>query len=383
MNNGKNATSIEGSTLQLSTKSLPSGRFGGGFDSTYMRRCLQLARNGQQNAQPNPMVGAVVVCEGRIIGEGYHVRCGEGHAEVNALASVKKEDEHLLKDATIYVSLEPCSHYGKTPPCADLIISKGLKRCVVGCVDPFAKVQGRGIQKLRDAGIEVTVGVLEEECKNLNKRFMTFHRLKRPFISLKWAKTKDGVIGLKSEERRAKHENLLISNTYTQMLCHKRRAEHQAILVGRRTLEMDAPSLNVRAWKGWSSESHQACLNGRVVTDFDKVKGKNPQPIVLGKNVKDLPEGWWCFETIEETLSALYERGIQTLLVEGGRETLQAFIDKDVWDEAYVEIGDFSWAEMNREEGVEAVFAPTLKNAERVEDAWFMGHQIEQWRHLS
>ena len=189
---------------------------------------------------------------------------------------------------------------------------------------------------------------------------MTFHRLKRPFISLKWAKTKDGVIGLKSEERRAKHENLLISNTYTQMLCHKRRAEHQAILVGRRTLEMDAPSLNVRAWKG-----------------------KNPQPVVLGKNVKDLPEGWWCFETIEETLSALYERGIQTLLVEGGRETLQAFIDKDVWDEAYVETGEFSWAEMNREEGVEAVFAPTLKNAERVEDAWFMGHQIEQWRHLS
>ena len=142
-------------------------------DEKYMRRCIQLAKNGRKNAQPNPMVGAVIVYEGKIIGEGYHVRCGEGHAEVNACASVKKEDEHLLKESTIYVSLEPCSHYGKTPPCADLLISKGFKRCVIGCQDPFAKVQGKGIQKLKDAGIEVTVGVLEEECKALNKRFMT------------------------------------------------------------------------------------------------------------------------------------------------------------------------------------------------------------------
>lgn len=146
-----------------------------------MRRCLQLASNGRQNAKPNPMVGAVIVAaDGRIIGEGYHVRCGEGHAEVNAFASVRPEDEPLLKDATIYVSLEPCSHYGKTPPCADLIVRKGVKRCVVGCVDPFAKVHGRGIQKLRDAGIEVTVGVLEEECRRLNRRFITFNEKRRP-----------------------------------------------------------------------------------------------------------------------------------------------------------------------------------------------------------
>ncbi|MBP5699759.1 MAG: bifunctional diaminohydroxyphosphoribosylaminopyrimidine deaminase/5-amino-6-(5-phosphoribosylamino)uracil reductase RibD, partial [Methanobrevibacter sp.] len=156
-------------------------------DEIYMRRCIQLAKNGRKNAQPNPMVGAVIVHNGKIIGEGYHVRCGEGHAEVNACASVNKEDEHLLKESTIYVSLEPCSHYGKTPPCADLLVSKGFKRCVIGCKDPFAKVQGRGIQKLKDAGIEVTVGVLEEECKALNKRFMTFHALQRPFVTLKWA----------------------------------------------------------------------------------------------------------------------------------------------------------------------------------------------------
>ena len=160
------------------------------MDQLYMRRCLQLAANGRQNAKPNPMVGAVIVAaDGRIIGEGYHVRCGEGHAEVNAFASVRPEDEALLASATIYVSLEPCSHYGKTPPCADLIIKKGVRRCVVGCVDPFAAVQGRGIQKLRNAGIEVTVGVLEEECRELNRRFITFNEKRRPYIILKWAQT--------------------------------------------------------------------------------------------------------------------------------------------------------------------------------------------------
>ena len=158
-------------------------------DEIYMRRCLQLARCGEFYAKPNPMVGAVIVADGRIIGEGYHVRCGEGHAEVNAFASVSPADEHLLPEATIYVSLEPCSHWGKTPPCADLIVKKGVRRAVVGCIDPFAEVQGRGIKRLRDAGIEVTVGVLEDECKRLNKRFFTFHSLHRPFITLKWAQT--------------------------------------------------------------------------------------------------------------------------------------------------------------------------------------------------
>lgn len=160
-------------------------------DEKYMQRCIQLARNGMYGAPPNPMVGAVVVCRGKIIGEGYHRRCGEAHAEVNAIRSVR--DESMLKESTIYVSLEPCSHFGKTPPCADLIIEKGIPRVVIGCADPFAKVAGRGIRKLRDAGAEVTVGVLEKECLALNRRFMTFHTLRRPYITLKWAESADGL----------------------------------------------------------------------------------------------------------------------------------------------------------------------------------------------
>ena len=208
-------------------------------DEKYMRRCLQLAQNGQQNAKPNPMVGAVIVsADGRIIGEGYHVRCGEGHAEVNAFASVRTEDESLLKEATIYVSLEPCSHYGKTPPCADLIIKKGVRRVVVGCVDPYAEVQGRGIRKLREAGIEVTVGVLEKECMALNRRFFTFHREHRPYIILKWAQTANGFID-------DHFKPLQISNEFTKMLSHKLRAEEDAILVGRVTDERDKPQLAI------------------------------------------------------------------------------------------------------------------------------------------
>ena len=275
-------------------------------DELYMKRCIQLAKNGLMNAQPNPMVGAVIVYKDRIIGEGYHVRCGEGHAEVNACASVKLEDEHLLKDSTIYVSLEPCSHYGKTPPCADLLISKGFKRCVIGCQDPFAKVQGRGIQKLKEAGIEVTVGVLEEECKALNKRFMTYYGKHRPFVTLKWAESADGFI------------DGHISNTYTQMLCHKRRAEHQAILVGRKTFEIDHPSLNVREWVG-----------------------KSPKRYVVSSQPLSLPEGFHLIQTtsVDNILQQLYKDGIQTVLVEGGAELLQSFIDSGLWDECYVEKG--------------------------------------------
>ena len=275
-------------------------------DEKYMRRCIQLAQNGMLNAQPNPMVGAVIVYDDKILGEGYHVCCGEGHAEVNACASVKPENEHLLKDSTIYVSLEPCSHYGKTPPCADLLVSKGFKRCVIGCQDPFAKVQGRGIQKLKDAGIEVKVGVLEEECKALNKRFMTYHAQQRPFVTLKWAESADGFI------------DGHISNAYTQMICHKRRAEHQAILIGRKTFEVDHPSLNVREWIG-----------------------KSPKRYVASSQALKLPEDFHLIQStsVDTILHQLYEDGIQTVLVEGGSELLQSFIDSGVWDECYVEKG--------------------------------------------
>ena len=215
-------------------------------EEKYMRRCIQLAQNGLCNAAPNPMVGAVIVCDGKIIGEGYHVRCGKAHAEVNAIRSVKETS--LLKRSTIYVSLEPCSHHGKTPPCADLIIEKQIPRIVIGCQDPFSKVAGRGIQKLKDAGREVIVGVLEDECRHLIKRFITFHTLHRPYITLKWAESADGFIDL----CRTEGNPVILSTPLTSMLVHKKRAEHSAILVGTRTAKLDNPSLNVRNWYGRS-----------------------------------------------------------------------------------------------------------------------------------
>ena len=264
------------------------------IDERYMQRCLQLAQNGRQNAKPNPMVGAVIVVDGRIIGEGYHVRCGQGHAEVNAFASVSAENEKLLHEATMYVSLEPCSHYGKTPPCADLIVKKGVKRVVVGCIDEFAEVQGRGIQKLRDAGIEVTVGVLENECKALNRRFFTFHLLSRPYIILKWAQTANGFI---DDNGKA----LAISTPFTQMLSHKLRAEEDAILVGRVTNEREHPQLTVRQWDG-----------------------PNPKRLVVDRQHP-------------LNLEVLHAHRVQSLIVEGGRKTLDSFLAQGLWDEIRVE----------------------------------------------
>ncbi len=300
-------------------------------DEVFMRRCLQLARNGSQNSQPNPMVGAVIVHEGRIIGEGYHVRCGEGHAEVNAFASVKPSDEPLLSESTIYVSLEPCSHYGKTPPCADLIVRKGVKRCVVGCIDPFSKVKGKGIEILKSAGIEVTVGVLEKECREINKRFMTFHQFHRPFITLKWAQTKDGFIAYKNQQP---GKGLHISNAFTQTICHKRRAEHQAILVGRTTVGCDNPSLTVRLWKGMNP---LRCVLG----DEQKLK-EMKMPDGSDFDVLSDSSDTLIAASIDELLKKLYDRGVQSLLVEGGRKVLQSFIDRGLWDETYVETGSDS-----------------------------------------
>ena len=260
-----------------------------------MCRCIQLARNGQQNAKPNPMVGAVIVsADGRIIGEGYHVRCGEGHAEVNAFASVSPSDEPLLRESTMYVSLEPCSHFGKTPPCADLIIRKGIKRVVVGCIDEFSEVQGRGVQKLRDAGIDVTVGVLEEECRALNRRFFTYHSQHRPYIILKWAQTANGFI---DDNGRA----LQISSPFTKMLSHKLRAEEDAILVGRITDEREHPQLTVREWYG-----------------------PDPKRLVVDR-------------THPLNLDSLHAHHIQSFIVEGGTKTLQSFLVQDLWDEIRVE----------------------------------------------
>ena len=194
------------------------------YELKYMQRCIQLAKCGEMGAPPNPMVGAVIVHNDRIIGEGYHRKCGGPHAEVNAIRSVR--DESLLKDSTIYVSLEPCSHYGKTPPCADLIIEKGIPRVVVGCLDPFAKVNGQGIRKLRDAGIEVVVGVMEQECLQLNRKFITFHQQHRPWVTLKWAQSQDGFI---DADRQPGEPAVKFSSAFTQTLVHRMRAMNQAL----------------------------------------------------------------------------------------------------------------------------------------------------------
>ena len=269
-------------------------------DELYMHRCLQLALNGEIGAPPNPMVGAVIVCDDRIIGEGFHARCGEAHAEVNAFASVSKADERLLSQSTLYVSLEPCAHYGKTPPCADLVIRKGVRRVVVGCIDSFAKVQGRGIQMLRDAGIDVTVGVLEQECRWLNRKFFTYHTHHRPYVTLKWAQTSDGVMG------ELGGGPLLISNPATLRHSHHLRAVNSAILVGWRTNVNDSPSLTTRHYSG-----------------------PNPRRIVYDSHA----------ETIPQLLSRLYSEGVQSLLVEGGAATHSQFLDLGLWDEIHQELG--------------------------------------------
>lgn len=323
------------------------------MDETYMRRCLQLARCGRQESRPNPMVGAVIVADGRIIGEGYHVRCGEGHAEVNAFASVRPADEPWLPQATIYVSLEPCAHYGKTPPCCDLIIRKGVRRVVVGCVDDFAKVQGRGIQRMREAGIEVTVGVLEKECRWLNRRFFTFHREHRPYIILKWAQTGDGFIDRGGRP-------LAVSTPLTSMLVHKLRAEEDAIVVGRVTYDREQPQLNVRHWAGRNPV--RFVLTTGAATAFNEGKA----------------EGWQAATDIDDLLKKCYEQQLQSLIVEGGRKTIQSFLDRGLWDEVRVETG-----KPLAEKGAEAVLssstpAPVVPpDAVLLRTACFDGNRID------
>ena len=315
-----------------------------------MRRCLQLARCGEAGAPPNPMVGAVIVCDGRIIGEGYHRRCGGPHAEVNAINSVKERD--LLSRSTIYVSLEPCAHYGKTPPCADLIIETGIRRVVIGCTDPFAKVNGLGIKKLREAGCEVQVGVLEQECRELNRRFFTFHEKHRPWIILKWAQSNDGFIG--------KDERVILSNALTQTLVHRLRARSGAILVGTNTALQDNPTLTTRLWPGPNPLRLTIDRNGIL-------------PPTLHLKDNSTPTVIYSHESIEEILADLYARGIQSLLVEGGAKLLQSFIDKGLWDEARIETAPLCLGQGTK--------APTLKDEQPESKQNIGGHIIQHYCH--
>jgi diaminohydroxyphosphoribosylaminopyrimidine deaminase / 5-amino-6-(5-phosphoribosylamino)uracil reductase len=305
----------------------------------YMARCLQLAEIAGGHVAPNPMVGAVLVYENNIIGEGYHRHFGEDHAEPNAIHSVK--DPELLKQATMYVSLEPCSYYGKTPPCADLIVSSGIPRVVIGTLDPNPKVSGRGVEILRKAGVEVIVGVMEEECRELNKRFFIFQEQKRPYVLLKWAQTQDGFI----DRKRIDHSEtpLLISNNITKQLTHKMRSENQAILVGANTVLLDNPSLTVRNWSGKSPVRIAIDRQGRIPDNFNLMDGSIPTLIFTEKDQVSKPYVEFvkinfdadCLKTV---LKSLYNRNIHSVLVEGGASILNSFIEAGLWDEANIEV---------------------------------------------
>ncbi len=332
-------------------------------DEIYMKRCFQLAECGIGHAAPNPMVGAVIVCDGEIIGEGYHRKCGGPHAEVNAVASVA--DKSKLTRSTMYVSLEPCAHWGKTPPCAELIIKHHIPKVVICNVDPFPKVDGRGIQMLQDAGIEVQTGVLAVEGWHLNRRFFTFHSKRRPYIILKWAESADGFIASKNGAP------IAISTPESIRYVHKMRAEEAGILVGTQTALNDNPSLTVRHWAG-KNPTRVVLDRNLVVPVGNKCFSLDAPTIIISEKPDDgnypsnVKVATLPFDEkgvkLDALMQCLYENNIQSLIVEGGAKTLQSFIDAGLWDEARVEknprlkIGD-------------GIMSPKLNvSAEKIED---------------
>ena len=302
------------------------------MNETYMQRCIELAQNGLGNVSPNPMVGAVIVHNGKIIGEGYHQEFGKAHAEVNAINSIK--DRNLLKESVLYVNLEPCSHHGKTPPCVDLILQHQIPYVVVGCKDSSSKVNGTGVSKLEQAGVNVELGILEDQCKALNKRFFTFNEKQRPYIILKWAQTTDGYIG-------KRYERVQITSPESQKLVHKWRSEEQAIMVGTNTALIDDPLLNVRLWKGKSPirialdrelkiPSHYHLLDNTertiIFNNEQTIKVNNTEFIKIN----------FSANILKQVLSTLYSMQIQSVIVEGGSVLLTNLIAEGLWDEARV-----------------------------------------------
>ncbi len=310
----------------------------------YIKRCIELAKNGLGTTYPNPLVGSVIVYNDTIIGEGWHKKAGEPHAEVNAVNSVK--DKSLLKKATIYVSLEPCSHFGKTPPCCDLIIKNKIPNVVIGTIDPNIKVAGNGIKKLIEAGIQVTVGILEAECHELNKRFFTFHEKKRPYIILKWAESQDGFIApLEKDEKKP----VWITTVYSRQLVHKWRTEEQAILVGTQTVIDDNPKLNARDWDGNNPIRLILDQNNRIPKD-SHIFNNQVKTILFSKSKTTIEKENTIFEVIDfeqniakQIVKALYQHQIQSVIIEGGRQTLQTFIDVNLWDEARIFVGNIQF----------------------------------------
>lgn len=342
-----------------------------------MLRCIELAKKGAGNVSPNPMVGSVIVFEDKIIGEGYHEKFGEAHAEINAISSVKNKS--LLPYSTIYVSLEPCSHYGKTPPCALRIIQEKIPRVVIGHQDPFPKVQGGGIKLLKEAGIEVITDILHDECAELNKRFFTFHEKKRPFVILKWAESNDGFIDKTRTPENTKAAK--ISTEETQILVHQMRAEESAILVGTNTAIQDNPSLTVRLCAGNNPvrmaidkdlkiPAHYNLFDRKaktiIFTEKEAISSKNIEYIKLDFNQDILPQ----------IMEVLYKKELLSLIVEGGSQVLKSFIENVCWDEAQIETA----TELHFGEGVKA---PLLRNAELIGEEIFKKNIIRKYKNIN
>ena len=299
----------------------------------FMQRCIDLAQKGKGRVAPNPVVGSVIVYNGEVIGEGYHERFGSHHAEVNAINNVK--DKSLLSKCTLYVSLEPCSHFGKTPPCSDLIIKHKIPEVVIGCIDTYSEVSGTGIEKMRNAGIDVEIGIMGKRSRELNKRFFTFHEKKRPYIILKWAKSKDGFIAPKDQK-----EPFWMTSKESKKLVHKWRSEEDAILIGRITAEKDNPSLTVREIKGDNPI--------RIVIDKDLKLSENlnlfnsESKTIIFNKIKSYNTSYSNYikinfnNLINNILEELYKQNIQSIIIEGGTKTLQSFINDNLWDEARI-----------------------------------------------
>jgi len=326
----------------------------------YMQRCLELALKGAGNVAPNPMVGAVLVHDNRIIGEGWHQQYGGPHAEVNCIASVKPDDQSLIAASTMYVSLEPCAHFGKTPPCSNLIIEKQIPKVVIGCRDPFPEVNGKGVERLQSAGVEVVIPVLEKECRDLNKRFFTYNQEQRPYIILKWAQTADGFIGSTD------HNRLLISNEFSNRLVHQWRSEEIAIMVGTNTALLDNPKLTNRYGNGPQPvrvvvdrtlrlpDTLQLFQPGLKTIILNDMK----EGIVDHLHYVQLSKGG---QPVQQIAAALHRENIQSVLIEGGAALLQSFIDAGLWDEVRI----ITNTQLQVQEGVKA---PVMRGADLISE---------------
>jgi diaminohydroxyphosphoribosylaminopyrimidine deaminase/5-amino-6-(5-phosphoribosylamino)uracil reductase len=344
----------------------------------YMHRCLHLAKLAAGYTSPNPMVGAVLVYNDRIIGEGYHKIYGGPHAEVNCINSVREDDKRLIGDATMYVSLEPCAHFGKTPPCADLIIRSGIRKCVIACRDPFNEVNGKGIEKLKSAGVYIETGILQEQAIELNRRFFTFHTKHRPFVILKWAQTADGVIGTDFDSS-GNFERLLISNDYSNRIVHRWRSEEAAIIVGTNTALLDDPSLTTRLWHGPSPIRLVIDMKLALPSSLKLFDGS--QPTIIFNGIRHDETGNPVYyqlmhdeNLVHQVCNALYQLNIQSVIVEGGARLLQSFVDAGMWDEARVIRSHSIYAADN---GLKGVSAPEMAVAEKINEIDMMNDTIE------